>query len=36
MPHNKEMKLTNPGQLRSFAAYPQCWADLIGESVGER
>jgi hypothetical protein len=21
------MKLTKPGQLRSFAAYPQCWAD---------
>ena len=23
------MKLTKPGQLRSFAAYPRCWADLI-------
>ncbi len=25
--HNKGMKLTKPGQLRSFAAYPRCWAD---------
>jgi len=23
-PPNKGMKLTKPGQLRSFAAYPQC------------
>jgi hypothetical protein len=22
---NKGMKLTKPGELRSFAAYPQCW-----------
>jgi hypothetical protein len=22
------MKLTKPGELRSFAAYPRCWADL--------
>jgi hypothetical protein len=21
------MKQTKPGQLRSFAAYPRCWAD---------
>ena len=27
-PPNKGMKLTKPGQLRSFAAYPQCWADV--------
>ena len=26
-PPNKGMKLTKPGQLRSFAAYPGCWAD---------
>ncbi len=25
-PQNKEMKLPKPGQLRSFAAYPQCYA----------
>ena len=24
---NKGMKLTKPSQLRSFAAYPRCWAD---------
>ena len=24
---NKGMKLTKPGQLRSFAAYPRCSAD---------
>jgi hypothetical protein len=30
---NKGMKLTKPGQLRSFAAYPQCWAD-VGYSPG--
>ena len=24
---NKGMKQTKPGQLRSFAAYPRCWAD---------
>ena len=24
VPSNKGMKLTKPGQLRSFAAYPQC------------
>ena len=27
-PPNKGMKLTKPGQLRSFAAYPRCSADL--------
>ena len=26
---NKGMKLTKPGQLRSFAAYPRCSADVI-------
>ncbi len=30
---NKGMKLTKPGELRSFAAYPRCSADLTeGES----
>jgi hypothetical protein len=24
------MKLTKPGELRSFAAYPRCWADAEG------
>ena len=34
-PSNKGMKLTKLGQLRSFAAYPQCHADVsIGESLG--
>ncbi len=33
MPSNKGMKLTKPGQLRSFAAYPRCWADLIRRST---
>jgi hypothetical protein len=28
------MKLTKPGELRSFAAYPQCWADLGVEGEG--
>jgi hypothetical protein len=28
VPSNKGMKLTKPGQLRSFAAYPRCSADL--------
>jgi len=27
VPPNKGMKLTKPGELRSFAAYPQCSAD---------
>ncbi len=27
-PSNKGMKLTKPGELWSFAAYPRCWADL--------
>jgi predicted secreted Zn-dependent protease len=32
---NKGMKLTKPGELRSFAAYPQCWADVVeGEMKG--
>jgi len=25
---NKGMKLTKPGQLQSFAAYPRCSADV--------
>ena len=25
------MKLTKPGQLRGFAAYPRCWTDLIAD-----
>jgi len=25
---NKGMKLTKPGQLRSFAAYPRCSTDV--------
>ena len=33
-PSNKGMKLTKPGQLRSFAAYPQCCADLR-DATGE-
>jgi hypothetical protein len=28
-PPNKGMKLTKPGELRSFAAYPRCSADLM-------
>ena len=28
-PPNKGMKLTKPGELRSFAAYPWCWADAV-------
>jgi hypothetical protein len=35
MAPNKGMKLTKPGQLRAFAAYPQCWADL-GEAMPTR
>ena len=31
-PHNKGMKLTKPGELRSFAAYPRCYADWSGEA----
>ncbi len=27
-PPNKGMKLTKPGELRSFAAYPRCSADI--------
>ncbi len=27
-------KLTKPGQLRSFAAYPRCSTDLIGSDAG--
>ncbi len=30
-PQNKGMKLTKPGELRSFAAYPRCSADLARE-----
>jgi hypothetical protein len=34
---NKGMKLTKPGELRSFAAYPRCSADLgNGRARGER
>jgi hypothetical protein len=29
MPPNKGMKLTKPGRLRSFAAYPRCSADPL-------
>src|SRR5512140_3519993 len=29
-PSNKGLKLTKPGELRSFAAYPRCSADLSG------
>ncbi len=32
-PSNKRMQLTKPGELRSFAADPPCWADLIGSST---
>ena len=32
MPPNKGMKLTKRGELRSFAAYPRCWADLLAGS----
>jgi hypothetical protein len=28
----KRMKLTKPGQLRSFAAYPRCSANNAGNS----
>ena len=28
------MNLTKRGQLRSFAAYPQCWADLTSRLAG--
>jgi hypothetical protein len=33
---NKGMKLTKPGQLRSFAAYPRCSTDdgVIHEATG--
>jgi signal peptidase I len=36
-PHNKGMKLTKPGELRRFAAYPRCWADKtrIGETMAD-
>ncbi len=27
-PPNKGMKLTKPGELRSFAAYPRCSVDF--------
>ena len=30
-PPNKGMKLTKPGELRSFAAYPRCWTDKKGD-----
>jgi hypothetical protein len=33
-PSNKGMKLTKPGELRSFAAYPRCWADQREVNVG--
>jgi len=29
-PQNKGMKQTKPGELRSFAAYPRCSADVVG------
>ncbi len=29
-PQNKGMKLTKPGELRSFAAYPRCSTDVTG------
>ena len=32
-PPNKGMKLTKRGQLRSFAAYPQCCTGLSGNDV---
>ena len=31
-PSNKGIKLTKAGELRSFAAYPRCWADLSAGS----
>jgi hypothetical protein len=31
-PQNKGMKLTKPGELRSFAAYPRCSADNKGRA----
>ena len=33
-PPNKGMKLTKPGELRSFAAYPPCSTHLIGGRTG--
>jgi len=35
-PSNKGMKLTKPGELRSFAAYPRCSADSSGVRVPVR
>ncbi len=33
-PSNKGMKLTKPGELRSFAAYPRCSTGLLRSSTG--
>jgi hypothetical protein len=38
-PSNKGMKLTKPGELRSFAAYPRCSTDVwdaAPKRLGER
>jgi hypothetical protein len=32
-PSNKGMNLAKRGQLRSFAGYPQCWADSLERAI---